>query len=115
MTIKYNIPKHLDDAISKLDDFFPDEEKKFITSNPESEMIQYHSTTGRWIRNNWGLWGDGKLKEWFMEKGISHPDDMSGIILTSYWRWKNDRPLNLDAQIKYYQDYWKKANAGIFY
>ena len=102
------IPKNLDEAIAELDNRFPDKEKDFVTSNPESAMIEYHRTTGRWMRNNWGLWGDGgELKKWFIERGIAHPDDMSGIILDSYWRWKNDKPLKLDEQIKYYQDYWK--------
>ena len=35
-------------------------------------------------------------------------DDMSGIILDSFWRHLNQKPIKLDEQVKYYQDYWKK-------
>jgi len=34
---------------------------------------------------------------------------MSGIILDSFWRQLNGKPIKLDEQIKHYQDYWKKA------
>lgn len=105
------IPTNLSEAMEELDRHFPENEKEFIMSNPESRMIEYHSTVGRWIRNNWGLWArEGELQKWFISKGINHPDDMSGIILTSYWRYKNQKPLVLDGQIKYYQDYWDKIN-----
>jgi hypothetical protein len=42
--------------------------------------------------------------------GIYHPDDMSGIILTSYHRYLNGQDIALEAQIKSYQDYWKKVS-----
>jgi hypothetical protein len=34
---------------------------------------------------------------------------MSGIILASYYRYLRGEPIELEAQIKMYQDYWKKA------
>jgi hypothetical protein len=64
-----------------------------------------------WLRNNWGLWKGSRLSKWFNEKGIQAPDDMSGIILDSFWRHLNGKPLKLDEQIKYYQDYWKMIEA----
>ena len=42
--------------------------------------------------------------------GIYHPDDMSGIILDSYHRYLTGKEIKLEEQIKFYQDYWKKAN-----
>ena len=62
------------------------------------------------MRNNWALWKGSELSRWFNEKGIHHPDDMSGIIFDSFWRHLNNQPLKLEEQIKYYQDYWKKAD-----
>ncbi|KKN37358.1 hypothetical protein LCGC14_0764190 [marine sediment metagenome] len=104
------IPKTLDEAIQKLDELFSQKEKDFITSSPESVMIQYHHSTGRWIRNNWGLWAkeDNELKQWFKKLDITHADDMSGIILKSYWRFKNDKTLSLKDQTQVYKDYWHK-------
>ena len=62
-----------------------------------------------WIRNNWGLWKGSRLSKFFNEKGIYHPDDMSGIILDSYYRYLTGQEITLSEQIKYYQDYWEKA------
>jgi hypothetical protein len=61
-----------------------------------------------WMRNNWGLWGGSRLAKWFNNQGVKHPDDMSGVILDSFWRHLNDKPIKLEEQVKHYQDYWKK-------
>ena len=74
----------------------------------EDDMTQYHMGLGMWMRNNWGLWGGSRLAAWFNAQGINHPDDMSGIILDSFWRYLNGKPIKLDEQVKYYQGYWKK-------
>lgn len=60
------------------------------------------------MRNNWGLWSGSRLAKYFNEMGIFHPDDMSGIILTSFHRHLNGKDLQLDQQIKYYQEYWER-------
>lgn len=105
---KIEIPKTLTEAVLKIEDMIPEEERKWVRSVPESEMVSLHFGVGRWIRNNWGLWSGGPLADWFKERGIQHPDDMSGIILDSYWRWVHDQPLKLDAQITPYREFWKE-------
>ena len=67
-----------------------------------------HFGLGLWMRNNWGLWKGSRLHYFFKTKGILHPDDMSGIILTSYHRNLNDVNIKLKKQIRCYQKYWKK-------
>jgi hypothetical protein len=37
---------------------------------------------------------------------ITHADDMSAIILTSIWMRARGVDLDLEGQIKSYQDYW---------
>jgi len=34
---------------------------------------------------------------------------MSGIILTSYYRYLNNHDLDLEVQISYYKEYWENA------
>jgi hypothetical protein len=41
---------------------------------------------------------------------ITHADDMSAIILTSIWRRVCGVDLDLEGQIKSYQDYWIRNN-----
>ncbi len=101
------IPEDLDACIAELlRTVLPKEIEKFKNSAEKNTSI-YHFGTGMAMRNNWGLWSGSKLAKWFNGIGIEHPDDMSGIILTSFWRHLNDQELRLDEQVKYYQDYWK--------
>ena len=103
------IPKDLDDCFVELKKIFSKEELEKIKGGAEDQMIRYHHGLGMWLRNNWGLWKGSRLSKWFNEKGIRHPDDMSGIILDSFWRHLHNKPIKLDEQVKHYQDYWTKA------
>lgn len=103
-------PKNLDEAILQLDKLFPDSTKQKIAQMEENDFLgNSHLSTGMWIRNIWGLWKGGELSKYFNELGIYHPDDMSGIILRSFYRHIKAQDYELDNQIKYYQDYWKKT------
>lgn len=103
-------PKNLDEAISQLDILLTEKKKKDIYDMTEKDYISNsHFSTGMWIRNNWGLWGGQELAKYFNALGIYHPDDMSGIILCSYYRHIHNQDYKLEEQIKYYQDYWKKS------
>ena len=106
------IPKNLNDAISYLDCTWPDIDKdEFKNKNEEDAVAELHFGTGQAIRNNWGLWKRGKnrLELFFNLRGISHPDDISSIILTSFHRHLNNKDIELKAQIREYKEYSKKA------
>lgn len=95
-------PKDLVEAVKKLLKF--DRVNDFRESNPED----YHHHTGRWIRNNWSLWDKkSELHKFFNDIGIYHPDDMSGILLTTTHRILNRQPILLKEQIERYKKYWK--------
>ena len=106
-----NVPKNLDEAIEIIikdncenDDFF-----KVLKMSEDQAIGTLHFTTGMNLRNTWGLWSEeSPLYKYFKNLGIFHADDMSGIILTSVHRKMNNKPIKLEEQIKYYQDYWKK-------
>ncbi len=74
------------------------------------DIIMAHFGVGMWMRNNWGLWGGGPLAQHFNAQGIQHPDDMSGIILTSYWLHLHGCPTRLDEQIGYYKAFWARES-----
>ncbi len=105
---KVYIPKDLDDCLAQLQKLLKPENIEKMKGGTEDDMIQYHMGLGMWMRNNWGLWGGSRLAKWFNAHGIKHPDDMSGVILDSYWRHLNKKRIKLDEQVKHYQDYWKK-------
>lgn len=101
------IPKNLNDAISELNKNFSDSLKIEIRKMSEDEFSgRFHMGSGLWMRNNWGLWGGSRLSVYFNKLGIYHPDDMSGIILDSFYRTLTNKPIELDKQTEYYQLYW---------
>jgi len=53
-----------------------------------------HMGLGMWIRNNW-IWNSPSLaniSQRFILAGITHPDEMSGIILRGYHAYLNGLP-----------------------
>lgn len=101
-------PATLTEAIAELRRSLRPEDLEEMRSAPEEAMAGYHLDLGMWIRNNWGLWSDGPLARHFNGLGIEHPDDMSGIILTSLWRDLNERPLRIEEQVAFYREYWRQ-------
>jgi hypothetical protein len=104
------IPKDLEDTIEQLNISFSDSLKNNIRNLPENQFTaEYHFETGLAIRNNWNLWQGSRLSRYFHRKGIKQPDDMSGIILTSFHRQLTGKDIDLDGQIKNYKQYYKES------
>lgn len=106
MKPKIQIPENLEQCFGTLKQMFGAEELEKICTGPESNMVRYHHGLGRWLRNNWGLWGESKLKEHLKKIGLWHADDMSSVILDSFWRHLHDVPLDIEEQVEKYQVYW---------
>lgn len=106
-------PPELQACWQRLDSLFTAEDLGRITSEPESYMNNYHFSVGLTIRNNWIRQGDGKLHSYFNNLGITHPDDMSSIILNTYWCYKNSQPIELEERITLYKDYWESIHSNI--
>lgn len=103
-------PKRLDEAVLQLEKIQHDTTKQKILAMTEEQFLGgSHMGIGMWVRNNWGLWKGGALAKHFNSIGIFHPDDMSGIILTSYYRHLHGQNREIEKQVKYYQDYWKAS------
>ncbi len=101
-------PATLEETFLYLNQMLDDTQKYgFMTIPEDVATSRLHRGFGMWIRNNWGLWRNSKLKHYFLSKGVGHPDDMSGIILTSYHRYLNNKPIDLEGQTKKYQDFYK--------
>lgn len=106
------IPKNLKDAIEYLNCEWSESDKSEFKSKDESDAVtELHFGTGQGIRNGWELWkGKNRISKYFKSKGIFHPDDMSSMILTSFHRKLNDKPIDLKAQIDHYKSYWEKIS-----
>ena len=104
------VPSDLADAHAELLRILPSNVVVEIRAAKEADMIRYHLDLGMWLRNNWGLWRSSRLSRFFNRIGIHHPDDMSGIILDTFWCHLHGTPWRLNERVAYYQEFWR-ANA----
>lgn len=105
---KFQLPINLKECVKQIDVIIDSTTKENIKSMNESDFGYYYSAELRiWIENNWGLWRDSTLSQYFRKMGIYHSDDMSGIILTSYYRFLIGEKIKLKKQVKHYQEYWE--------
>lgn len=102
------IPKNLEECLKELHKKAHDKDLEEIKSRPEDDMIEFHHTLGRWMRNEWGLWKGGPLLDYFKGLGLWHADDCSGLILTSFYRHLKGLPLDIEGQVAEYKEYWAK-------
>jgi hypothetical protein len=129
LTMKDELPEieqpiSLEHCFTILDTILKD--KILFKNTLESNaMAMSHHGVGRYLRNNWFLWWSPELAAEAKDQGypqekpaivryfneqlnITHADDMSGIILTSYHRHLNKVDLKLDEQIKKYKEHWER-------
>lgn len=101
------LPKDLNQVMIYLDnDWNLFEKTRFKRMSESKAMVSTHRSTGLWIRNNW-IRGDRNppLIKYFDSLGVHSPDDISSIIMLSYHRRLNHRPLEVEGQIKEYKKY----------
>jgi len=109
---KVPIPNNIDEAHSLLLKILDKETiRKFKNTAQEDIGGLYHMGLGAWIRNEWGLWDeeDNKLRKYFHELGIEHPDNISGIILETFWLKLNKKPVNMKKILDPYL-IWRKCS-----
>lgn len=102
------VPATLEAAFVELDRMFDTAQKRQIRELSEDELRgRLHMSFGMWMRNNWGLWSGSALQRDLISRGLQHPDDMSGLILTTYRRRLRGEPLNIEAEVRRYAEYWR--------
>ena len=104
------IPKDINEAMKILDQILSPKFREEIKQKAESELDDYHFGLSAWFRNNWAGINEGsRLYKYFESFGtVFSTDDFSSMILISYWRYLNDKPLKLKEQLDFYDEYWKQ-------
>jgi hypothetical protein len=96
-----NQPTNLDEALLQLPNLLGTEDLTIFQETPEEYIpIYFHHGLGRYLRNNWELWHGSPLAQYFHDLGVSHPDDMSSVILLSFYRKLHGKPILLEQQIE---------------
>lgn len=98
------IPKNLEDALNYLDCVWIDKEA-FKNKTEKDAVTDAHFSGGQWMRNGWELWeGKNSLYKQFKSLGVTFPEDISTIILTSFHRRLNNKAIDLDGQVREYKE-----------
>ncbi len=80
------IPRNLEESFHVLDTLLTAKDIQLIRSLPERDaMSAFHFGLGMWLRNNWGFWAGSRFQQYFVQRGVEHPDNMSGILLEYYY------------------------------
>lgn len=108
MEEEIKIPNTLEECYIELDNMMPIDASEWLGDTEKNALAKAHHGLGQWLRNNWGLWSESELKTHFEGLGLYHADDMSGVILTSYHRHKNNKEICLEEQVQHYKDFWAK-------
>lgn len=112
-------PKNFNESLVHLDKILPDSSRIQIKSIAEDDFMAFtHLTTGMWIRNYWlynrYIFGivvtKSDLRKDLTSKGLFNNDDMSGVILRSYYRKLNNTEIQLDQQIEDIHQWYVNIN-----
>ena len=103
--MKKEKPKNLTECIQMLDKNLKKEDKDYIKTLTEDEFfMESHFTIGMGIRNEWIRSGNPELVTFFLDQGVKHLDDMSAMILTSYYRHLLGKEIDFEGQIAEYKN-----------
>lgn len=101
------IPETLEACFQYFDTIITFDQMEEIKTG-QMEAFHLHHGLGRWIRNNWGLWTqEGPLYRYLTGIGLTHPDDMSNMILEAYHAQVREETYDIEAYVLKCIQYWK--------
>jgi hypothetical protein len=106
------VPNTLDEAFASLDASLTPDQRLAFNQRPEREAIsEVHFGIGLFIRNQW-LRPGSRLTGELHKLGAGSFDDMSSMILASYWRHLHGKPIKLEQQGACYKR-WSLAQQNL--
>ena len=107
-----NIRK-IESHLIELNQMFDEDARYHFMRLPEEfATSKLHEKEALWIGKHWGLSENDAIKKHFKRKDIVHIEDILGLILTSYHRYLNQKPIELKKQIKTIRTYYRYAGKG---
>ena len=104
------IPSTLAEAHLRLEQILSAEDlQKIDDMKSEREIGALHFSLGMGIRNSWGLWGGSALADHMRELGFVHADDMSSVIMGTFWCKRHGKPFRLEERAAYFAAYWESV------
>jgi len=99
-------PATLAEAHARLEQILTPESLALVDGmDSEDGMILSHHGFGTGMRNEWGLWSGSALAKYMEGLGFPHPDEMSGVILATFWCKRHGRDFRLEERAAEYREY----------
>ncbi len=102
-------PKTLEEAFAEFDkDLIPANRQRFKRAG-QSDIGKFGGgsfVTDSMMADVYSKWNFTPLYKFFQARGITDPRDVDSILLDSYWRHLNDKPIDLGTQISTHKAYW---------
>lgn len=97
------IPIDVEDAMKQLDILSDDDGKDKLKSAPEEVVAdKLIKGLGRWMMINWNFYEGSRLSHRIRDYGVTIPEDQAKFLITTYHRYLNNLPLNLEQRGKEY-------------
>jgi hypothetical protein len=93
-------PESLTQAYDALARLLPPETVRLFARGTEDDARRDSLHLGMFVREFWNLWRGGPFRRHLIKLGVRHPDDMSQLVLVTWWRVLNDRPPAVDAEVQ---------------
>lgn len=94
-------PTNLTEALQELESQLSDEDKEKIRDLGEDEFVTLsHMSMGHKLRNLWLYPKDSPLRKFFLDEDLFHEDDMSDIVLRSFYRYLQDENIRYEEQLE---------------
>ena len=96
-----HIPSTLNEALIELESQLSDEEKEQIRNLGEDEFVTLsHMIMGQKLRNLWLYPQESPLRKFFKDEGLFSEDDMSDIVLRSFYRYLKGKDVKYEEQLE---------------
>ena len=104
------IPANIEEAFEELQSLSEPAGLVKFKQAPEAVVAaKLKGGLGRWMLINWGFYEGSRLSHYLKSLGVHHPEDMSQLLLVSFHRHLNQRPLRLKEQADQFQALRKAA------
>lgn len=105
---KAPVPHTLEEALATLAAHGSPDLLTLVQEKAEDAAIaELHLGFGTWLRNDWGLWEKGPLYDDLARRGLVDPEDMSSVVLRSFWRQQRGHPIDLEGQLTQYERWYQ--------
>lgn len=105
------VPNTMLQAFSALDKQLGPQKREAFKNTPEAEAVaNADMSLGIYMRNVWFRSGHSRLADKLHALGAQSFDDASAVVLASYWRHLNGRPLEIEKQCACYAKWWQEQD-----